>query len=102
MTRKKEIDTAISAEENEQVQHLLAQYHQLASELHSSTDQQQAEAALTGISNLPETSQLGLLKALSKEQHSDAADILIALNELSNNKQVRKEARRSLIRLEGA
>ncbi len=101
MTRKKETNLAISAEENTQVQDLLAYYHQIADTLHASTDQQQAEDALATITSLPETSQLALLKALSKEQHTDAADLLLALNTLANNKQVRKEARRSLIRLEG-
>lgn len=101
MTRKKEINLAISAEENTQVQDLLAYYHQIADTLHTSADQQQAEAALADITSLPETSQLALLKALSKELHTDAADLLLALNTLANNKQVRKEARRSLIRLEG-
>src|SRR5438067_13831565 len=102
MTRKKETNIAISVEENTQVQHLLAQYHQIADNLHASAEQSQAASVLTGITDLPETSQLALLKALSKEQHTDAADILIALNTLAGNKQVRKEARRSLIRLEGA
>ena len=102
MTRKKEINLAISAEENTQVQDLLAYYHQIANTLHASADQQQAEAALADITSLQETSQLALLKALSKEQHTDAADLLLALNTLANNKQIRKEARRSLIRLEEA
>ena len=79
MTRKKEINLAISAEENTQVQDLLAYYHQIADTLHTSADQQQAEAALADITSLPETSQLALLKALSKELHTDAADLLLAL-----------------------
>ena len=43
---------------------------------------------------------MALLKALSREQHTDAADVLVAINELSSIKEIRKEARRSLIRLE--
>src|SRR5260370_13779847 len=43
---------------------------------------------------------MALLKELSKEHENDAADVLIAVNELSPIKNVRKEARRSLIRLE--
>jgi tetratricopeptide (TPR) repeat protein len=53
------------------------------------------------INNAPEGVQIALLKELAKENHVDAADVLIALNELSPLKSVRKEAKRSLIRLEG-
>ena len=44
---------------------------------------------------------MALLKNLSKEHHTDAADVLVAINELSPVKSVRKEARRSLIGLQG-
>jgi len=50
---------------------------------------------------MPEGAQMALLKALSKEHHADAADVLIAVNELSPAKSVRKEAKRSLIGLQG-
>ena len=102
MTRKKEIDTVVSEEDNAQVQHMLEQFHQLAGNLHSSSNQEEAGAVLSDINSMPEASQLALLKALSKEHDTDAADVLIAINELSPNKSIRKEARRSLIRLEGA
>src|SRR5438105_8486934 len=102
MTRKKETHITIPAEDHAQIQHILEQFHQIAHDLRNSTDQQQTEANLTDINNLSESSQMALLKALSKEPHTDAADILLAINELSPNKQVRKEARRSLIRLEEA
>ncbi len=84
-----------------QAQHVLEQYHQVANNLHTSTDRKQAETALTEINNMPEGTQIALLKALSKELHTDAADVLVAINELSPIKSIRKEARRSLIRLEG-
>src|ERR1700730_15504685 len=102
MTRKKETDTDVSEEDNAQVQHLLGQFHQLAGNLHSSSSQEEAGAVLSDINTMPEASQLALLKALSKEHDTDAADVLIAINELSPNKSIRKEARRSLIRLEEA
>ena len=85
-----------------QAQHVLEQYHQVANNLHTSTDRKQAETALTEINNMPEGTQIALLKALSKEHHTDAADVLLAINELSPIKSIRKEARRSLIRLEEA
>ncbi len=102
MTRKKETDTVVSQEDNAQVQHLLGQFHQIAGNLHGSSSQEEAEAVLSDINSMPEAGQLALLKALSKEHDSDAADVLIAINELSPDKSIRKEARRSLIRLEGA
>src|SRR5690349_13227395 len=102
MTRKKDTDTLVSQEDNVQAQHLLAQIHQVAQELHKSTSREQAEAALTPITSAPEGTQLSLLKALSKEQDTDAADVLLALHTFNPIKEVRKEARRSLIRLEGA
>ncbi|MFL5699234.1 MAG: hypothetical protein ACJ797_19300, partial [Ktedonobacteraceae bacterium] len=102
MAKKKNTQIAVSQEDNTQAQHILEQYHEIAGNLHTSTDQKQAEDALTEINNMPEGAQIALLKALSKELHTDAADVLIAINELSPIKSVRKEARRSLIRLEGA
>ncbi len=100
MSRKKETDTLISQEDTTQVQHLLARYHQLAHDLRLSTNQEQAEAALADITTLSENAQLALLKALAKENTTDSADILAAVNVLSQHKELRKEARRSLIRLE--
>src|SRR5436853_4721521 len=102
MAKKKNMPISVSQEENTQVQHLFEQYHQIANNLHASKDQTQAETALTEINNLPENAQIALLKELSKENQVDAADVLIAINELSPLKSIRKEARRSLIRLEGA
>src|SRR5438270_57770 len=102
MAKKKNTQIAVSQEDNTQAQHMLEQYHEIAGNLHTSTDQEQAEAALAEINSMPEGAQIALLKALSKELHTDAADVLIAINELSPIKSVRKEARRSLIRLEGA
>ncbi len=100
MSRKKETDTVISQEDTTQVQHLLARYQQIAHDLHLSANQEQAEAALADITTLSENAQLALLKALARENTTDSADILAAMNALSQHKELRKEARRSLIRLE--
>ncbi len=102
MSRKNENNTTISAEENTQIQDLLERYQELARNIRSSTTQAQAEAALTDITSHSETVQMALLKALSKEQTGDAADVVTALNAFSPNKEVRKEARRSLLRLDAA
>jgi tetratricopeptide (TPR) repeat protein len=102
MAKKKNTQTPVSQEENVQAQQMLEQYHQIANDLHVSKDQEQTETVLAAINTMPEGAQIALLKALSKQHHADAADILSALHELSPLKPVRKEARRSLIQLEGA
>ncbi len=83
-----------------QVQSLLEQFHTITQVLRGGENQAQVEATLTTITDLPEATQLAFLKTLSKEHHQDAADLTLALNEFSPAKEVRKEARRSLIRLQ--
>jgi len=102
MTRKKEANILVSQENETQAQHLLEHYHEIAEDLHASKSREQAEAALSEINSIPEATQMALLKLMSKEHDSEAADVLTAIHELSPSKNVRKEARRSLIRLEGA
>ncbi len=102
MSRKKDTTTQLSPEENEQVKHLFARYNQLAQQLHNSNGRQEAEDALATFNALPEQVQIALLKLLAKENNSDAADILSAVNTLHPTKEVRKEARRGLIRLEAS
>ena len=102
MTRKKDAIPLLSEDENAQIQHLLENYQEIAQTLHQSTDQPAIENALSAINALPEAAQIALLKALARENTTDAADILIAVNTVSSQKEARKEARRSLIRLEGS
>ncbi|HLI05491.1 MAG TPA: tetratricopeptide repeat protein [Ktedonobacteraceae bacterium] len=102
MPAKKEIRITLSPEDEAQVQQLLAQYHQIATNLHGSQTQDEVETAISDIDDLTETAQMALLKALARETNSDAADVLQALHELSPNKAVRKEAKRGLIRLESS
>lgn len=98
--KKKEQKIAITQDDEAQARVVLEQYHTIAGKLRSSVDQEQAEAALSTVSSLTEAAQMALLKALSREHHVDAADVLNAIYELSPIKTVHKEARRSLIRLE--
>src|SRR6266699_2090328 len=100
--KKKEQKVSISQGDEAQAQAVLERYHKLAGELRSSKDQNQAEEAVSTVSDLPEAAQMALLKALSREYHQDAADVLVGINALSPLKSVRKEARRSLLRLEEA
>jgi len=104
MSRKKDVNIhpPVTQEDEAQAQHLLEQYHHIAGDLHVGNSREQAETALAEINSMPESTQMALLKLLSREQKSDAADVLTALHELSPNKNIRKEARRSLIRLEEA
>jgi len=100
MSKKKEQQVTVSPEDEAQAQVVLEQFHTIAGTLRSSADQQQAEEALAPVTGLAEAAQMALLKALSNEHDIDAADVLSAINVLSPIKDVRKEARRSLIRLE--
>jgi tetratricopeptide (TPR) repeat protein len=102
MSRKKDTAIQLSAEENDQVQHLLSHYDQVAQRIYNSNNQAEAEEALADLQMLSEPAQIALLKSLAKEKETSAADILIAVNALSPNKEARKEARRGLIQLEGA
>ncbi len=102
MARKDEHTTTLSDEENTQLQNILERSQELAQEIRSSTTPTQAETALSEITSLSEDVQMALLKALVKAQTLDAADILTAVNAFSPDKEVRKEARRSLLRLDAA
>ena len=102
MTAKKQGNSSVPHVDNTQLEHLLEQRHAIAKELHNSTGKAQAEAALAELTSLDETTQMGLLKALAKLHDIDAADVLLAINELTSNKAIRKESRRALIQLAGA
>ena len=100
MARKKAGKKPISQQDNEQAQHLLGQFHEIAQQLHKSKSEADVETALNEINGISEAAQMVLLKALSKERNVDSADILEAVYEFSPIKAVRKEARRCLIGLE--
>lgn len=99
--KKKKPEMATSQADTAQARDILERYHQAASLLRKTASHKQAEEALGEINELPEAAQVALAKALAREQHTDAADLLVAINELSSQKNARKEAKRSLIQLEG-
>ncbi len=101
MTAKKHRDSSVPHGDDAQLEHLLEQRHAIAEELHNSTNRAQAETALAELAKIDEASQMTLLKALAKQQDTDAADVLLAINELTPNKAIRKESRRALIQLAG-
>lgn len=92
----------IREEDTAQAQEVLAHHHEIAAELRKKFGRDQAQSALAEINNLSEAAQLALLKALAQEHEGDAADIALALNELSSLENVRKEARRALIQMRQA
>lgn len=102
MAKKKQQSPRVSQEDNIRAQDIFAHYHQIAGELQASTSRTQVETALSAITEVPESVQVVLLKMLAREPQADAANILLALNETSPIKDVRKEAKRSLIQLQGA
>ncbi len=99
---KKQSINSVSQEEDTLVQQQLANYRQIAAALYNNSDTNQAETALAPITDLSESAQIVLLQALSREKTTEAADVLLAVNTFAPLKEVRKEARRSLIRLEAA
>ncbi|MBV9691437.1 MAG: tetratricopeptide repeat protein [Ktedonobacteraceae bacterium] len=102
MSQKKETDVLLSQGEASQLHHVLEHYHDIAMQLHATRNQDEAQVAVNAINTLSQATQIALLKALSKENNTDAADTLAAMNVLGQNKDIRKEARRCLIRLESA
>jgi tetratricopeptide (TPR) repeat protein len=101
MTADKQRDASVPYKDSDQLAHLLERRHEIAEELHKSASRAQAETALAELTEADEASQMALLKALAKQVDSDAADVLLAINELTPNKAIRKEARRALIHLAG-
>jgi len=89
-------------QEDTRIQPILAQYRQIAQDINRSSNEAQAEAALAPITDLPEASQITLLKTLAKEKITAAADVVLAMNTYAPVKAVRKEARRALIHLQGS
>src|SRR5215471_15639258 len=102
MTADKQRASSVPDKDNDWLAQSLARRHEIAEELHKSTSRAQAETALAELTEIDEASQMALLKALAKQNDTDAADVLLAINELAPNKAIRKEARRALIHLAGA
>ena len=102
MTAKKQGDFSVPHVDNAQLEHLVEQRHTIAKELHNSSSKAQAEVALAELTSIDEAAQMAFLKAMTKLHDTDAADVLLAMNELTPNKAIRKESRRALIQLAGA
>lgn len=99
---KKNAQVQVSPAEQAEAQEIFGRYQQIVVVVRASEDRPAVEVALGEINALSESVQMALLKRLATEQQVDAADLLAALHESATLKTVRKEARRALIRLEGA
>jgi tetratricopeptide (TPR) repeat protein len=86
----------------QQIQELLARYPFIAAALDTNTEAAQDEETLAPITSLDENTQLALMKELGKEKATEAANVLQAIYTYAPAKDVRQEARRSLIRLEAS
>lgn len=102
MAKKKNTQISASQAEQAEAQEIFGRYQQIVVVVRAGEDRPAVEVALGEINALPESVQMALLKRLATEQQVDAADLLAALYEFATLKTVRKEARRALIRLEGA
>ena len=81
-------------------QQYIEQYTQIAQKLNTSQTIEDALEVLAPISSLAETEQIAFLKEVGQKNDSAAADIAQAFIQLSDNKAVRKEARRRVVQLE--
>lgn len=102
MTAKKHTPAPLSQEDETRVQQLLDSRQAIAEELHGCTSRVQAEKLFAPVFSAGEPAQMALIGNLVRARDVDAADLLLALHELSPEKAVRKEARRGLIQLAGA
>src|SRR5437660_2605180 len=102
MTMKKDWRTQPPVGDEGYLQQLLTDRQTIAEQLHACTSRVHAERILGSVFSADEATQLALIKLLVRERDVDAADLLLAINELAPRKVVHKEARRALIQLAGA
>lgn len=89
----------LDAATQQAIQPLLDQLPVLSQHLHQVTDRANAEQAISSIEQQPAQTVLAFAGALGTRRSREAADVALALAELSQRRDVRKEARRSLVRL---
>jgi tetratricopeptide (TPR) repeat protein len=101
-TNNKKAQELKAQADQEQLQHLLASYQQIGQQLDVAEKTARVEEALSDIFSQSVPTQLAFFKELGKREDVVAANILNAAYHLAPEKEARKEARRSLIQLEGA
>ncbi len=102
MSHKNESAGPISAEDRTRIQALIEQVTSIVEQVRSSQSQQAVEAALAPITTAAESVQMAFIKELARRPQAEVADLLQALYHYGRDRESRKEARRSLIRLEAA
>lgn len=85
---------------NSIVQQYIEQYTKLAQQLNASKTIEDAMEVIAPIDSLDQDEQITFLKEISQKNDLAAADLAQALMQLSDNKAVRKEARRRIVQLE--
>lgn len=90
----------LSPQNNITAEQYVAQHQEIAARLNASKDMDEAFTTLEPLQALTEEEQISFLKELGKQNTIEAADIAQALYTLSDNKAVRKEARRRLVQFE--
>jgi tetratricopeptide (TPR) repeat protein len=93
---------ALDAAAQQAVQSLLDQLPTLSQQLRQSSERAAACQALSPIEQQSANIALALASALGSRRETDAADVALALAELSQHQALRKEARRALVRLRSA
>ena len=101
-SKKAHTSPGLSPEEQAWVEQQLTDYPGYAQALHATTYARQAQEALSPLLAQSEPVQQALIQGLGKQVTQEAADLLQALHEMATTKELRKEARRSLLRLENA
>src|SRR5579862_383581 len=89
----------LDAAATQAVQALLDQLATLSQQLRQSSERAVASQALSPIERQPSSTALAFAQALSTRRETDAADVALALAELSQQQALRKEARKALVRL---
>lgn len=100
--KKAHTSPGLSPEEQAWVQQQLSDYPGYMQALQAATHARQVQEALSPLLAQSEPVQQALIQGLGKQITQEAADLLQALHELASTKELRKEARRSLLRLENA
>lgn len=92
----------LDASATQAVQTLLDQLTTLSQQLRQSSERTAAYQALSSIDRQPPAVALAFAEALGSKREANAADVALALAELSQQQPLRKEARRALVRLRSA
>jgi tetratricopeptide (TPR) repeat protein len=91
--------TPVNAAAQQAAQALLSQIPDLSHQLRQAADRAAAAQALAAIEEQPADIVLAFAGALGTKRTKEAADVALAMAELDQHREARKEARRSLVRL---